>query len=344
MNPVQRQDLLGSGSDLMGAYQDLDGDLLPDLDRDMDNVFDGQDDFTPGPITDDNVLCGSGIPGDVYQDALQYEPHRRSERPGTARFAAAFADGLPPRSPVFCSSAALLGATGATLPIRRAGGDGRYGRIQFAWHEGQQVALDFQKTNVLGLALDFSEELTHSTWNLELSYTRNRELADATELDDLISRTGEVIATLSLDRSLLVHALNPGASLFFNSQVFVRWLTDWSEGYELHTPAALSTFLTASLQTAYLQGRALPGLTWVWLPAESQSAVLAQLTYHWTDSISTTIGLTQLSGSPASAAGYYDPIGTGLTSPDDVRTTAWGRGLTPLLDRDELWFRFRLAW
>jgi hypothetical protein len=342
MNAVQRAKLLGEGSGLAGAYQDLDGDQLPDLDRDLDNVWDGQDDFTPGPITDDDVLCGSGIPGDVLQEALQFEPHRRSERPGTAKFQAAFADGLPPRSPVFCTQS-LLGSARARMPLRRAGGDGRYGRMQFAWHGGQQVALDFQKTNVLGMALDFSEDVLRASWNLEFSYTRDRAFNDASD-SDLVSHSDELIGSIAFDRSLFIHALNRGASVLFNSQLFLRLLTDWRSGFELHTPAALSSAVTFSLQTSYLQGRAEPSATLIWLPQESQGGLLAELRYAWTDRITTILGVSHVLGGPAMAPGLYEPIAPGFDSPDDLEQTAWSRGLTPLLERDELWLRFRYAW
>jgi hypothetical protein len=342
MSAVQRAKLLGEGSGLRGAYQDLDGDRVPDLDRDLDNVWDGQDDFTPGPISDDDILCGSGIPGDVLQEALQFEPYRRSERPGTSKFQAAFADGLPPRSPVFCGGS-LLGSTTTRMPLRRAGGDGRYGRLQFAWHGGQQIALDFQKTNVLGLALDFSEDVLRASWGLELSYTRDRAFNDAQDAD-LISHSDEWLGSIALDRALFVNALNSGASFLFSAQLFLRYLSDYSAGFDLHTPEALSSFMTFSAQTHYLQGRAEPSATLIWLPQESQGGLLAELRYAWTDRITTTLGLSHLFGGPAVAQGLYEPIAPGFASPDELEQTAWNRGLTPLLERDELWLRFRYAW
>jgi hypothetical protein len=341
MSEVQRAKLLGLGSGLRGAYQDLDGDHLPDLDRDLDNVWDGQDDFTPGPISDDDILCGTGIPGDVLQEALQFEPYRRSERPGTPKFQAAFADGLPPRSPVFCGG--LLGSTTTRMPLRRAGGDDRYGRLQFAWHGGQQVALDFQKTNVLGVALDFSEDVLRASWGIELSYTRDRAFNDAGDAD-LISHSDEWIASIALDRSVFLNALNPGASFLLNAQLFLRYLSDYSAGFDLHTPSALSTSMTLSAQTSYLQGRAEPSATLIWLPQEAQGGLLAELRYAWTDRISTTLGFSHLFGEPAVARGLYEPISPGFSSPDELEQTAWNRGLTPLLERDELWLRFRYAW
>ena len=42
-----------------------------DLDQDGDQTLDFVDDGLPGPISDDGILCGSGIPGDPLQDAQQ---------------------------------------------------------------------------------------------------------------------------------------------------------------------------------------------------------------------------------------------------------------------------------
>jgi hypothetical protein len=350
MSAERRAQLLGDRGRADGYYQDLDGDEVPDLDRDLDNVWDGQDDFTPGPISDDNILCGPGIPGDVFQEALQYEPYRRSERPGTPKFKAAFADGLPPRSPVFCSSAQLLGATGSTLPIRRAGGDGRYGRIHFAWHDGQQIALEPQKRNVLGFAMDFSEDVTRTTWGLELSYTAGRAFLDSRQVRDLISHSDEWMATVSIDRSAYLRFLNPGASFFLNLQTFARFLSDYQggednrDGYYSHTPAPLTALFTFSAQTAYFQGRLSPRSTLIYVPQESQAGVLAQVTYSFTPSLSATIGVAQFFGRAASAQDLYNSIGPGLVSPADVYRTSPQRGLTSVLQRDELWFRLRYAW
>jgi hypothetical protein len=91
---------------------DMDLDAVNDLDADRDGVWDGADDFSPGPVSDDEILCGSGIRGDkMLEDGIQYEPWRADEAPGSPAFLAAFPNGLPPRSPVFCRSIHQLLAT-----------------------------------------------------------------------------------------------------------------------------------------------------------------------------------------------------------------------------------------
>ena len=104
---------------------DQNNDRLNDLDQDRDGVWDGQDDFTPGPVSDDNVLCGSGIRGDPLEDGVQYQPYRADEAPGTPKFNAVFPNGLPPRSPTFCRFNNRLLALIGNAPD---------GTRQFLWH------------------------------------------------------------------------------------------------------------------------------------------------------------------------------------------------------------------
>jgi hypothetical protein len=106
--------------------QDLDWNAFSDLDEDRDGKFDWVDDFTPGPISDDNILCGSGIPaaGDPLQDALQSEFYDKSETAAVASLFPTFG-GLPPRTPSLCVElVALLSLTGESAP----------GRRDFWWH------------------------------------------------------------------------------------------------------------------------------------------------------------------------------------------------------------------
>jgi len=129
MTVTQRSDLFGNPGEATQpngvGIIDQNGDRLNDLDQDRDGVWDGQDDFTPGPVSDDNVLCGSGIRGDPMEDGIQYEPYRADEAPGTPKFNAVFPNGLPPRSPTFCRSLNRLLALV---------GDAPDGTRQFLWH------------------------------------------------------------------------------------------------------------------------------------------------------------------------------------------------------------------
>ncbi len=127
MSVAQRNSLLGQ-SGLTIPARDINADGINDLDQDRDGVWDGADDYTPGPVSDDEILCGSGIRGDeMLEEGIQYEPYRADQAPGSPAFQAIFPNGLPPRSPVFCRSLnALLALVGT------ATGDTR----EFVWHGG----------------------------------------------------------------------------------------------------------------------------------------------------------------------------------------------------------------
>lgn len=103
---------------------DWDGDQnkVADLDEDGDGVWDGADDFTDGPGTDDAALCGTGLWGDYLQNAMQFEPYNLLE---LEKLKEAFAGRVPPRSPVFCPrQQRMLGMLREETP----------GRLDFVWH------------------------------------------------------------------------------------------------------------------------------------------------------------------------------------------------------------------
>ncbi len=102
---------------------DADGDYRPDLDSNRDGQLDFLDDGTPGPGTDDAVACGSGVPGDVVQDALVAELSAAE----LEALPSVFPRGMPVRSPSGCPYLRSL--------VSLTGDDGA-GRRPFAWHQG----------------------------------------------------------------------------------------------------------------------------------------------------------------------------------------------------------------
>ncbi|MEX2208414.1 MAG: thrombospondin type 3 repeat-containing protein [Myxococcota bacterium] len=132
MSTQQRNLLFGELGSQINRGLDMDADQSADLDRNRDAIWDGQDDYLPGPISDDNLLCGSGIPGDLLQDGVQFSAYRADEKPGESGFAAAFPDGLAPRSPVFCRQLIALAGLVGPLPDALPGQSDA-----FLWHGGQ---------------------------------------------------------------------------------------------------------------------------------------------------------------------------------------------------------------
>ena len=348
MSLEQRTSLLGEFGSQLNRGRDMDADGSTDLDRNRDVIWDGQDDYLAGPITDDNILCGSGIPGDLLQDGVQYEPYRADQAIGSENFSAIFPNGLPPRSPVFCRGVAgLLNSTTQTLPIRKAGGDGRYGRRDFLWQGGRQVAFNYQKRNVFGFGLDFAEDTTKTSWGIEFSWMANKLIPNNTEYSGL-SQTDELVLSISVDRPTFFNFLNPNRSFFLNLQMFLRYLPDYEGGrgnFDGNYAAAggpLTGNVAFTFFTGYFQDRLAPRVTILYAPWESQGALITGLTYRWNDAFSTSIGFTQFFGHVYKQQGAYFPISQyGST---EAYTSPVFRGVAPVIDRDLAELRIRYTW
>ena len=111
----------------LGSLLDIDQDgggpraknRVFDLDQDRDGALDFVDDGLPGPGAGGNAKCGSGIPGDVLQDAQQTD-FDGVEQAKLARLQGSGLE-LPPRSPEFCAGLVqFLDLTGPTRDGRRA--------------------------------------------------------------------------------------------------------------------------------------------------------------------------------------------------------------------------------
>jgi len=348
MSNGQHEQLLGTFEKQSGLGLDLDNDATSDLDRDRDTIWDGQDDFSPGRVTDDNILCGSGVPGDKIQDAAQYDWYRADEAPGSAKFAEVFPDGLPPRSPVFCRGVSgLLSATTQTLPIRKAAGDGTYGRRDFLWQGGRQVSLNYQKRNVLGAGLDFAEDTTKTSWGLEFSWMANKLFPNNTTYSGL-SQSDEMVLSVSVDRPTFFNFLNPNRSFFLNLQMFARYLPSYDgsrddrDGNYATAARPLTGNIVFTFFTGYFQDRLAPRVSILYAPWESQGAVITGLSYRWNDAFSTSIGYTQFFGHIYDQQGAYFPIAQyGSVADYDGAVL---RGVAPVLYRDQAELRIRYTW
>jgi hypothetical protein len=307
------------------------------------------DDYSAGPITDDNILCGSGVPGDPFQDGIQYEPYRLDEAQGSSKFKAKFPNGLPPRSPVFCRSiAGIVGGTTQTLPVRKAGGDGRFGRRDFLWQGGRQVSARYQKRNVFGFGLDFAEDVTKTSWGVEFSWTARKLFGNTTEYSGL-SQSDDLVLSLSVDRPTFFNFLNPNRSFFLNFQMFVRYLPNYQGGKRnndgMYNTAAgpFSTQMVLTFFTGYFQDRLAPRVSMVYWPLESQGAVLTGLSYRWNDAFSTSLGYSNFFGHVYDAQGAYFPIAQ-YGSVEQYHGAILGRGAAPVMNRDQAEIRFRYTW
>ncbi|HTO06085.1 MAG TPA: hypothetical protein VMR86_03435 [Myxococcota bacterium] len=349
LNKTQRTSLFAPRQPVPATAIDQNADNKNDLDQDRDGIWDGMDDYTPGPITDDNILCGSGVRGDPLQEAAQYDPYRLDEAPGSAKFKAAFPNGLPPRSPVFCRSiAGITGGTTQTLPVKKAGGDGRFGRRDFLWQGGREMDFRYQKRNVMGFGLDFAEDVTKTSWGIEFSWMARKFLPNSTTYSGL-SQTDEMVLSISVDRPTFFNFLNPNRSFFINYQMFVRYLPNFqggtrnNDGNYGYAKGPFSTQMVLTFFTGYFQDRLGPRVSMVYWPMESQYAVLTGLTYRWNDAFSTSIGYTSFFGHVGTQQGAYFPIAQ-YGSIEQYNPATLGRGVAPVINRDQAELRFRYTW
>ena len=315
----------------LGSLLELDQDRRPtdefvkDLDQDGDKTLDFVDDGLPGPVSDDNILCGSGIPGDVLQDAQQinfgndaglrpneelrelhesgldqgepaHAPGTEHMRPFTGVFAIA-------RSPVFCESmSTILEASGQTLPFVKAGGDGTFGRRDFLWHGGRQLALNYQKKNVFAFAFDFAEDRSKTSWGIEFSWMSKKLIGNNLRFDGL-SRSSELLLSVSVDRPTFFNFLNPNRSFFVNFQFFLRYIPNYKGAphnkdgmFGVAERSFTPGFVTLTVFTGYFQDRLNPRFTFVWDPSTSTYGILSGIGYRWNAAFSTSFGLNHFFG------------------------------------------------
>jgi hypothetical protein len=314
------------------------------LDNDRDGVYDGQDDGSPGPISDDSILCGSGLVGDVLQEGGQFEFFSLADEQA---FAAMFPNGLPRRSPVNCGTAsAVLGGTGITLPFRRAGGDGRYGRRAFQWHGGRELVLTYEKRNVLGFGLDFAHDPSRTSWNVELSWDNDLHIGN-TNAPSGLSNTDQYVLAVSVDRPTFFRFLNPSRTFFLNYQIFVRYLTDYDGGADDHdgnygyAEGPLSTQMSFTFFTGYFQDRLTPRTTFLWDPTADSYGLAWGLGYRFRNNLTADVRVNHFFGETQTVRRAFFPNSL-FTDPRTLGGS--GRGFANVYNEDSAGFAIRYSW
>ena len=242
-------------------------------------------------------------------------------------------------APQFCGNpAAYNSIIGARRNSIRAGGNGEFGRRDFIWHGGGDLALRYQKRNVLGFSMDFAEDFSKSNWGMEFTWIEGLPFSDSNSWD-VTTQADTFNLTVSVDRPTFINFLNQNRTLFFNSQWFFQYVRGYERGFTSNGPFnMLATFTVA---TGYFQDRLLPGFTVVYDFGSQSGAGLASVTYRFTENFSTTVGM-------AGFFGHYQ------TKTPALWETALGNrvgrgaydlfvenGLSPVRERDELYLTLR---
>lgn len=343
----------GTASELSNfMLQDLDtkrGDqfIIRDFDEDQDGVYDGLDDYSAGPISDDNILCGSGLPGDTLQEAIQYEFFSDGEQ---EKFESRFGkdgENFPVRTPSGCATvSAILSASGQTLPFKKAAGDGRYGRRDFQWQAGREYYIDYQKRNVFGFALDFAEDVTRTSWGVEFSWIAGASISNTNSYTGR-STSDIYVLTVSVDRPTFINFINPNRSFFVNSQMFLRYVPDYEGGnddYDGNYSAFAGQWtglLTLTAFTGYFQDRLSPRITFAYAWDTSTYAVLWGLGYRFSGNFTTGISLSYFGGDPGKVQRAYFPA---LLNGNPKKFSEGQSGIAAVRNRDEARFTLRYSW
>ena len=160
-------------------------------------------------------------------------------------------------APQYCGSVkGFLGVGGLNRNRLAAGGNERFGRRDFIWHSGGELALRYAKRNVFGLSTDFAEDVSKTNWSLEFTWIGATPYQDANDFEDGITDSDSLNLTISVDRPTFINFLNANRTFFFNSQWFFQYLTGYESSFSANGP--FNVLFTFAMFTGYYQDRLLP--------------------------------------------------------------------------------------
>jgi hypothetical protein len=198
------------------------------------------------------------------------------------------------RQPQYCAVVSAISALASnTRNDIRAGGNGRFGRRSFLWASAGDVALRYQKRNVLGFSMDFAEDTTKSSWGIEFTYVDDSLAADNDAFDGLTS-VDEYNLTLSMDRPTFISFLNANRTFFINAQLFTSYVQGYGNNMLRDGPLTALVLLNAS--TGYFQDRFLVSAAGVYDVTSQSMAFLPSAQYRFTENFSITVGAAALAG------------------------------------------------
>jgi hypothetical protein len=274
----------------------------------------------------DDAFETEGLPGrfDEFNPRDPYDPNRCS-----------FVN------PEICKNVnSLLALSAAGKRTLRAAGNERYGRRDFVWHGGAQIALEYQRHSVVGFALDFAEDHTETSWNGEITYFDRVPFSD-NDSPALHTDSGVVNLVVSVDRPTFVRFLNRNRTFFINGQVFFQYLTDYRDSFTANGP--FNTLFTIGVFTGYHQDRLLPSLQFVYDVNSASGAVLWTFGYRVNERFSVQVGANTFFGTVQKKEAPLVNLGTagGGGAGRDAQHAFVENALSIVRDRDELFASLR---
>ena len=203
-------------------------------------------------------------------------------------------DGCSFRKPQLCSNIqSFFNVTGLRRNDMRAGGNGSFGRRDFVWSGGRDLALRYQKLNVLGFSMDFAEDLTKSNWGVE--FTWEDHVFEGNN-DAFLGYTpvNRYNLTVSVDRPTFVNFLNANRTFFINSQWFFQYIEGHTRAFTNNGPLNVLAVVTAN--TGYFEDRLQAAITLVYDFGSNSAAGIPQVTYRYSSNFSATVGVAFFGG------------------------------------------------
>jgi hypothetical protein len=137
-----------------------------------------------------------------------------------------------------------------------------------------------------------------------------------------------------------VNFLNANRTIFFNSQLFLRYIPGYKrrDTFDVDGPFSLLATLTAF--TGFWQDRLLAFMTLIHEVESNSGGQVFQMTYRFSESFSATVGLSSFYGEPSRQRVLDINPQTRFNTADFTQRTNF-RGLSAISQRDALFFVLR---
>jgi hypothetical protein len=242
------------------------------------------------------------------------------------------------RQPQYCTFVSGFASQARnTSSSIRAGGNGRFGRRNFVWQSVGDVALRYQKRNILGFSTDFAEDTTKSSWGVEFTWVDDSLTATGDDYDGL-SGVDEYNLTLSADRPTFINFLNANRTFLLNTQLFTSYIRDYDNQMPREGPW---TFLWLfNIQTGYFQDRFLASAVVAFDISSQSAAFLPSVQYRLTENFSITVGASVFGGRFSSRKMAVNQLAA--SDEDNLNDTIYfENGVSPARDLDSFYARIR---
>jgi hypothetical protein len=235
--------------------------------------------------------------------------------------------------------AAFFETTAVQRPERKAGGNGRYGRRDMSWLSGSSLDLFYQRRNVFGISTDFAEDWSKTTWGVDFTWIEDAPYIN-NKADRGFSLEDTLNLTMSIDRPTFVNFLNANRTIFFNTQLFLRYIPRYKGDKTFNVPGPVSLLATFTAFTGFWQDRLMTFVTLIHEVQSNSGGQIVTMNYRFSESFSVTIGMSSFYGKPTEERVLArNPVTRFHTGDFEQRSNFWG--LSALAKRDELFVSLR---